>query len=184
MIIPSVSNGGKADSYVSMLGRVAGNPGRPRYLEVAIEVPRRTPAMQGERLLCELAAIMGAWSGQCSDDALALLVVSQFDPLDLPGRPARVYTPKAGLPKLRVPIDSAVRPYVLGWMNYWSNEAAALAGLGDPADCGDVAELRREGSGWFMRLTNERFDVANEEHLERLRAAYQRFPGVGRIPKQ
>jgi hypothetical protein len=186
LIIPSLCNGGEhgPSSFVSISGRVMGQPGRPAFLQSVVTVPSEIGREICDPLLCEVAPVLGAWWGRVSEDQLSVLVAGQIDPVDLPGRPPRTFKPEAGLPQLRAPVDTAVRPYELGWMNYWTNEAAELAGLGEPTDSGDVAELRREGSGWFMKLTHEPFDVRNEEHLERLRAAYRRFPGVGRIPKQ
>jgi hypothetical protein len=149
---------------------------------IILMFPASEAGRLAERLLCELAAITKAWWGWVSGGRLADLVRAQFAPSLPKSMQVRRFSPPPGLPELKRPPDTAVRPHHLGWMNYWSKEAAELAGLGDCSDTDDLSLVRKVRSGWFLKLTDESFDTSNRAHLRCLRWAYRRFPGVGRLP--
>ncbi len=72
-------------------------------------------------------------------------------------------------------------PHRLGWLNYWSDAAARAIGFPDPApDAELLSQARRTATGgWVVRLTDVPLDLDNPAHLDALKRAYERFPGIG-----
>ncbi|MFE8601772.1 DUF5953 family protein [Archangium violaceum] len=98
------------------------------------------------------------------------------DPVRKPGVPPR------GLPALKLPdyIRSPEIPRRLGWLNYWSAAAARAIGFPDPArDAELLSRAWRTAGGWIVRLTDAPLDLDNLAHLDVLKQAYERFPGIG-----
>jgi hypothetical protein len=185
MIIPGLSNGVHGPGYVGVSGGMGGSrPDRPSHVAVTVPLSR---AELCEPLLCGLVAVLKSWWARASAGALGVFVLSQIRPQTLPGcEPSEPFQPPPGFPELEFAgnLDSPLRPDQLGWLNYWSAEAAKLAGLKDAANNEDIAQIRREGAGWFIELTKEPLDPSKPDHLECLRNAYRRFPGVGRMPER
>lgn len=91
-----------------------------------------------------------------------------------------------GIPVLVQPtmLDDAVRPYSIGWINYWSPDAVRLLGIRRASleqHRYTTAELT-PGGALLIQLTEMPTDPDNPDHLAILVDAYRRFPGVGRIP--
>jgi len=91
--------------------------------------------------------------------------------------------PPRGLPGLKLPeeLSAPEIPDCLGWLNYWSEAAAAAIGFPDPARDADLLALsRRTAAGaWLVRLTEAPLDLDNPAHLDALLRAYERFPAIG-----
>jgi hypothetical protein len=112
--------------------------------------------------------------------------------------------PPPGLPALlaREALDSPDVPFLLGWVNYWSKEAAARIGFPDPGRHAELLERARqvEGGGWVVQLTDEPLDIcfrehtwcageykapeeprdlSNPAHLRALQRAYELLPAIG-----
>ena len=88
-----------------------------------------------------------------------------------------------GLPVLKPPehLSSPRIPHYLGWLNYWSATAAEALGFPDPVRDAELLSRSRhtETGGWVVQLTNAPLDLDNPTHLNALRQAYERFPGIG-----
>lgn len=154
-------------------------PGRKQQLRIQVSFPRSLAGTRGESLLAELGPAMGAWWGAISFADLASSTGHQYsNSLEPPKRPPE------GLPRLTRGhlLDSIARPHQLGWLNYWSHEAATLAGFDASHDEAIVDGVRRIADrGWLVRLTEEPLDLSRATHRARLSAAYERFRGVGRV---
>lgn len=110
--------------------------------------------------------------------------------------------PPPGLPALVDDDERRSVPYILGWVNYWSKEAAARIGFPDRARHADLLERARrvEGGGWVVQLTEEPLDIcfrehtwcagkykapeeprdlSNPAHLRALQRAYELLPAIG-----
>jgi hypothetical protein len=110
--------------------------------------------------------------------------------------------PPPGLPALEVDDEKCDVPDILGWVNYWSKEAAARIGFPDPARHAELLERARqvEGGGWVVQLTDEPLDIdfrphtwcaghykapeeprdlSNPAHLRALQRAYELLPAIG-----
>jgi hypothetical protein len=110
--------------------------------------------------------------------------------------------PPPGLPALVDDDERSSVPYILGWVNYWSKEAAARIGFPDPARHAELLERARqvEGGGWVVQLTDEPLDIcfrvhswcageykapeeprdlSNPAHLRALQRAYELLPAIG-----
>ncbi|MBZ4421920.1 DUF5953 family protein [Myxococcus sp. RHSTA-1-4] len=91
--------------------------------------------------------------------------------------------PPRGLPalKLREDIRSPEIPHYLGWLNYWSADAAQAIGFPDPARDADLLSRARRTAtgGWVVQLTDAPLDLDNPAHLDALLRAYARFPEIG-----
>jgi hypothetical protein len=72
-------------------------------------------------------------------------------------------------------------PHHLGWLNYWSPDAAQTIGFPDPArDAELLTRVRRTASsGWIVQLTDTLLDYNNPAHLDALLRVYERFPRIG-----
>jgi hypothetical protein len=137
-------------------------------------MPASRARADAENVLRALGDAAGAWWGITSTAGLI-----RFDSRLWPDPVAkRQYRPK-GFPEL-LPVgyaDSPKRPPYIGWINYWSREAARLAG-----DEGGGAVLRDLDQGAkLLRVTQPALDPKKKAHLSKLQAAYAQFPGVGRI---
>ncbi|WP_434384781.1 DUF5953 family protein [Melittangium boletus] len=91
--------------------------------------------------------------------------------------------PPRGLPALKRTKDlgSPRFPPRLGWLNYWSDAAARAIGFPDPArDAALLSRARHTATGgWIVQLTEAPLDLDNPAHLDALKRAYERFPGIG-----
>lgn len=91
--------------------------------------------------------------------------------------------PPRGLPALKLPeeIPSPAIPHRLGWLNYWSAEAARAIGFPNPARDADLLSRARRtpSGGWVVRLTDAPLDLDNPAHLATLLKTYERFPVIG-----
>jgi hypothetical protein len=91
--------------------------------------------------------------------------------------------PPRGLPVLMSPgaMGSPEIPHRLGWLNYWSAEAARAIGFPEPArDAEWLSRARRTATGgWIVQLTDSPLDLDNPAHLDALLRAYERFSAIG-----
>ena len=183
LVIPSLCSRPGGPGYMSILGSVRGPPSQPEFLYAHVTVPSSRAEELCGPLLCRLAEELNAWWGRASGGALSTLVSSQFRPPTIGGYEPPSFKAPRGLPELTDSLDAPSRPYELGWLNWWSPESAELAGLGDPEKSGGVSLIRRDAGGWLIELTPRPLDPTKADDLETLRKAFDRFPGVGRIPK-
>lgn len=74
-----------------------------------------------------------------------------------------------------------LQPEQLGWVNYWSSEAAAY--LGFPQESLDAELLSRStrtGAGaWLTKVTLDPMDLTRADHVVALAQMYLRFPRAG-----
>lgn len=68
----------------------------------------------------------------------------------------------------------------IGWINYWSDESANIAGL-DEAVCAksSFAKCVKTRHGWYFRLTDEPLDFDNPKHVDLYLATFDLLPNVG-----
>ena len=179
--LPPFSNGKESWALnISAVGDTGPTgPRREQQLRIHVMFPSPLAAPRGERLLAQLGPAMEAWWGAISFADLTRSTSDQYpDPLE-PSRP-----PPEGLPRLTRShlLDAIARPRHLGWLNYWSNAAAKLAGFDASRDETIADGLRKiPDRGWIVRLTEEPLDLSRADHRARLSAAYDRFKGVGRM---
>lgn len=179
--LPLFSNGKEEELQILVSGGSGpSGAGFQHQLRIHISFPRQLANPRGDSLLAHLAPAMEAWWGRLSFLDFANVTGGQYlNPLD--PKP-----PPEGLPRLTPPhlLDSVARPYQLGWLNYWSDEAARLAGFDENRDLAVVAGVRRiPDRGWIIQLTKEPLDLSRPEHRAQFSAAYERFRGVGRVPE-
>jgi hypothetical protein len=127
-----------------------------------------------EDVVDTLAEALSAFWAVFSTEATAGTVALQ---IEKPGGPP----PPLGLPGLKLDrqLPRSV-PQRLGWINYWSTEAAAAIGFSEPSQVADVVfRFRKTESGYLLRLTNEPLDLGREDHVEIVKAMYNRFPAIG-----
>jgi hypothetical protein len=136
---------------------------------------------QGPALLVKLGqALRGLW-GFLDSEANWRLVLTE-----LPGGKPR-HKP-AGLPSLatghRLNRCPPAVPTRLGWINYWSAEAALAAGVGEKTAGSGKRQYPRmeplDGGAWLVRITDEPLDPGRAQHVRLLAEAYERFARVGR----
>jgi len=172
---------GREDSLVNF--RAAGGYWIPRGMQEPLTLIEWTLPFRESYLECaeDLIAAAGpagmAWWGITSPPGIGALAGAM---MDLPTRPAK---PPKGLPVIQQPdnLDHPACPGWFGWINYWSAESASRVGLpSHPAQMEpfDVARRLNDGS-WVLRLTSDPFDVANEDHMAKMAAAYEHFKYVG-----
>lgn len=111
--------------------------------------------------------------------------------------------PPPGLPALVDDDEHRSVPYILGWVSYWSEKAAARIGFPDRARHAELLERARrvKGGGWVLQLTDEPLDIyfrthhlkldgtyeapeeprdlSNPAHLRALQRAYELLPAIG-----
>ena len=155
------------------------SPGGQSLFEVNAKLPLDEPVIVAAAAMLEAVA-EGARSfwGRATPDDAALDIAYQTAPT-LEGPPS----PRRGLPALKLfdHIRSPEIPYYLGWLNYWSAAAARAIGFPEPSRDGDLlTRARRTASGgWVVQLTDAPLDLDNPAHLDALKRAYERFPGIG-----
>jgi hypothetical protein len=185
---PMITNGDKARYFaISGLALPMLLPaGRAMFRAHAYIAPQLVRKIDSHQLLAGMGFAFEAWWGSLDPPTLGHLI---YDQLHAPGVGAYgnpIVLPP-GIPALSHvnELESAARPAWIGWINYWSDEAAALLGLTERN--GDkivpFQKVARVSGGWVLKVTNVPLDVARPDHLSRLVAAYERFPGVGRAPK-
>jgi hypothetical protein len=91
--------------------------------------------------------------------------------------------PPRGLPALNLSwtLPSPEIPHRLGWLNYWSAEAARAIGFPDPSRDADLLSRARRTAtgGWIVQLTDAPLELDNPAHLAALLRTYERFPKIG-----
>jgi hypothetical protein len=152
--------------------------GRHPVTQIHANIPLDTAGIAAaEGVLAAMGDGSQAWWG------LGSLLKSGAEIAQQTIQPGFPHVPPRGLPLLQQPseIPSPLIPQRLGWLNYWSEAAAAATGLSDPARDADMfARVRRTPAGaWVLRLTEEPLDLNIPAHLDALRRAYDRFPAIG-----
>ncbi|MFP2902662.1 DUF5953 family protein [Corallococcus sp. 4LFB] len=152
--------------------------GQPQF-QVHAKLPLDAPVITAASTVLE-AVTEGAraYWGQATPDAAAVDIAYQIAPT-----PEGPPSPRRGLPALKLfqNIRSPEIPYYLGWLNFWSAAAARAIGFPDPArDAEWLSRARRTASGgWVVQLTEAPLDLDDPSHLDALKRAYERFPGIG-----
>jgi len=180
---PLLCNGNETH-LVTISCRESLYPGRETELEVHAEWPMDEVGITAAAQVLEGVA-QGARSywARVTPDRAALDIALQTSPSH-GGRS----TPPRGLPALKLSWDlrTSEIPHYLGWLNYWSPEAAQAIGFPEPErDAEWLSRARRTASGgWLVRLTDAPLDLDNPVHLDTLLRAYERFPEIGgRAPR-
>ncbi|NOK08092.1 DUF5953 family protein [Corallococcus exercitus] len=168
---PVMISGRNRSAYVS--------PGGQPQLQVHAKLPLDAAVITAAADVLEAVAEgTRAFWGQATPDGAALDIAYQTAPT-LEGPPS----PRRGLPALKLfqHIRSPEIPYYLGWLNYWSADAARAIGFPDPArDTGLLSRARTTPSGgWVVQLTDAPLDLDDPAHLDTLLRAYERFPEIG-----
>ncbi|NPC47490.1 hypothetical protein D7X99_13680 [Corallococcus sp. AB032C] len=154
-------------------------PGGQAQFEVHAKLPLDEPVIASAAAVLEgVSEGARALWGRATPYEAAVDIAYQTAPT-LEGPPS----PRRGLPalKLREHIRAPEIPYYLGWLNYWSAAAAEAIGFPDPTrDAELLTRARRAASGgWIVQLTDTPLDLDNPVHLDALKRAYERFPGIG-----
>lgn len=179
--IPLLCNGD--ESYpVTVSGRqnpAILSPGAQPQLDVHAKLPLDEAVISAATAMLEgMAEGARAFWGHASRYSYGAEVSEQFR--RSPHGPER--SPR-GLPMLNLPekLPAPEIPCFLGWLNYWSADAAQAIGFPDPArDAELLTRARRTLSGgWVVKLTEEPLDYDNPAHLDALKRAYERFPVIG-----
>jgi hypothetical protein len=154
-------------------------PGGQPLLGVHAQLPldKAIIAVASEVLECVAEGARAFW-GHATPDGAALHIARQTsDPVRKP------QPPPLGLPALKLPEDirSPEIPHRLGWLNYWSTDAARAIGFPDPSRDADLlSRSRRTASGgWLVQLTESPLDLELPSHLDALLRAHERFPELG-----
>jgi hypothetical protein len=66
-----------------------------------------------------------------------------------------------------------------GWINYWSKKVANNAGFDPEKDKQYFDICYPTQKGWLLQITKDPLNLEIPEHLEKLKAAYNRFKKVG-----
>ncbi|MFY0524328.1 DUF5953 family protein [Archangium gephyra] len=158
------------------------NPGDPcdqPQFEVFARLPLNAAATSAAVDVLEAVAegARARW-GHLTPFLAAVDIAEQTAPT-LAGPPS----PPRGLPALKLSnkIRSPEIPHRLGWLNYWSADAARAIGFPDPARDADLLSRSRRTAtgGWVVWLTDAPLDLDNSAHLDALKQAYERFPKIG-----
>lgn len=180
--LPIVCNGVE-DRLVSFTGYSIPailSPASTPTLDVTLNIPGESPYTSLVPVILEtMAESMDAYWGVASPrDAAAHI----GDQTAIPGLPKQH---PLGLPTLAPPreLRDVHIPQRLGWLNYWSSASAhVLKWSGEASET--FAITRRFPSGaWLLQLTDAPLDLTQPDHLARLKAAYERFPNLGRNPR-
>ncbi|RKI65257.1 hypothetical protein D7X55_16600 [Corallococcus sp. AB049A] len=155
------------------------SPAGQDQFEVHAELPLDAAVIEAAPAMLEhVAERAHAFWGQATPDRAAVDIAYQTAPT-LQGPPS----PRRGLPALKLfeNIRAPEIPYYLGWLNYWSADAAKAIGFPDPGrDAELLSRARRTASGgWVVRLTDAPLDLDDPDHLEALKRTYERFPEIG-----
>ncbi|WP_225412429.1 DUF5953 family protein [Stigmatella hybrida] len=154
-------------------------PGGQPMLDIHADLPLEPAVIAAAAEMLEAIAegAQALW-GQATPFAAALDIVRQAS-RTLEGVPS----PPRGLPPLKQGKDirSPEIPHRLGWLNYWSANAARAIGFPEPARDADLlSQSRRTATGgWVVRLTDAPLELDNPAHLAALLRAYERFPKIG-----
>ncbi|HLL54255.1 MAG TPA: DUF5953 family protein [Myxococcaceae bacterium] len=155
------------------------SPGGQAQFQVHAKLPLDATgiAVVGDVLEAVAEGARAHW-GHVTPSSAALDIAHQALDSNLDPEP-----PPRGLPALKKPWDlrSPEIPARLGWLNYWSADAARAIGFPDPArDAELLSRSRRTATGgWVVRLTDAPLDLDDPAHLTALLRAYERFPAIG-----
>lgn len=74
-----------------------------------------------------------------------------------------------------------LQPAQLGWVNYWSPDAAAYLGFPDEQLDAELLtrSMRTETGAWLVKITPDPLDLTRADHLVTLAKMYARFPRAG-----
>ncbi|SEM61559.1 hypothetical protein SAMN05444354_119134 [Stigmatella aurantiaca] len=170
------------DHLVTVAGRENAHgvtPGRPPHLEVhATLLLDAAGIAAAEDVLEAVAEGAKAFWGRATPFNAAVEISRQTrDPVRKPGVPPR------RLPALKFPehLRAPEIPHSLGWLNYWSADAARTIGFPNPPrDVDLLSRSRRTATGgWVVRLTDTPLDLDTPAHLDTLLRVYARFPEIG-----
>jgi hypothetical protein len=155
------------------------SPGGQARFEVHAEMPLDAPAIAAAAAVLEAVAEGArAYWGHASPYGYGSEVAQQFR-----RSPHGPECSPRGLPMLNLPekLPAPEIPWFLGWLNYWSPDAAQTIGFPDPArDAELLSRARRTASGgWVVQFTDAPLDLDNPAHLDTLLRAYERFPAIG-----
>lgn len=83
------------------------------------------------------------------------------------------------------PLEPALQPGWLGWLNYWSRDVADYLGFPDEERDGDLLRhaYRTPAGAWLVKIGAEPLNVSNPDHLALLARMYERFPRLGARPR-
>jgi len=180
---PLFCNGNEAH-LVTIFCTEAPYPGRETELEVHAKWPMDEVGIAAAAQVLEgIAQGARSYWAQVTPRTSAREIGAQTSPWQ--GGPPK---PPRGLPALKLPwnLRGPEIPDCLGWLNYWSPEAAKAIGFPEPeGDDGWLSRARRTASGgWLFQLTDAPLDLDNPMHLDTLLRAYERFPEIGgRAPR-
>ncbi|MFL5348905.1 MAG: DUF5953 family protein [Hyalangium sp.] len=155
------------------------SPGGQAQLEVHAKLPlAATGTAAAPEVLEAVAEAACAFWGHATPFSAGLDIVRQTKNV-----PTDMAAPPRGLPSIKPPRDmrSPEIPHRLGWLNYWSADAARAIGFPDPTrDAELLSRARRTAmGGWVVRLTDAPLDLDNPAHLAALLHVYERFPEIG-----
>jgi hypothetical protein len=178
---PLVCNGN--ESYlVSVTGRetpAGSSPGGQAQLVISVALPLDAAGIAAAAGVLEaVAEAARAFWGHATPFSAGVDIARQTK-----NWAANPQPPPRGLPALQLSWDIPLPeiPHRLGWLNYWSADAARIIGFPDPARDADLlSRSRRTASGgWVVQLTQAPLDLDNPAHLDALLRAYERFPVIG-----
>lgn len=168
------------DRYLALRGHELPGivtPDGGAWWEVWLSLPIAEGLSRLDEAVGNVGRAAAAYWGAASPDRAAAIIAAQTVHPEMP-RPL-----PPGLPGLLPPerLAHAYVPQRLGWINYWSETTARELGFPDPARDADLlARSRPFDSAWLVRLTDDPLDLGRADHLDALRAAYDRFPAIGR----
>ena len=178
--IPFVCNNDETHPVMmSVLGISADSgPGGQPLLDIHAKLPLSTPVVAAAATLLEAVAegAQALWGHATPFNASAEIAQQTFHP-HMPRPPPR------GLPALKRSweIHSPAIPHRLGWLNFWSAEAARSIGFPDLSRDAELLSRSRRTTtgGWVVPLTETPLDLDKPAHLDALLRAYERFPEIG-----
>ncbi|HEY6034604.1 MAG TPA: DUF5953 family protein, partial [Kofleriaceae bacterium] len=145
-------------------------------LHVLATLPIRPAPNLGEGLERVSSALGASWAMITPEAAHSVIVQQVVAPESDDAEPA-------GLPRLD-PAEclGSYVPRRLGWISYWTDLTAANIGFaGDPRG---FARVTRVETGWIVQLTDDPLDLQRADHMDALRAAYERHPTIGRAKRK
>ncbi len=149
----------------------------------------RTPELPKdlcEKLLVAVGDAMEIESGQYSPASLSWHLrnvhwCTQFDEKVLMNT-TECTAAEARLPIVREGVFATPRrrPHHFGWLNYWSAEVCAAHDYPRRAQGSEMLKhsYRTPRGAWLIKLTAQAPTTGDDEYVERLREAYERFPEV------
>ncbi|MGN2247146.1 DUF5953 family protein [Frateuria sp. GZRR35] len=82
------------------------------------------------------------------------------------------------------PLECALQPGWLGWLNYWSGEVADYLGFPGHGDLDLLPDAYRTPAGaWLVKVGKEPLDAGRPDHLALLARVYERLPRLGARPQ-